>query len=255
MKAPATAFGVTLTIASTQTALYNLRTAYIAAGHPAGAIVIVTLIINAVCEAGITQGAGWATGSSCIIINNSTSAGTGGAGATGGQATAGSLSGPSAAVDGGDALNLTLPTTLDNSGGYLFAGGGGGGGGGSAADYNPPGSGAAAGGGGGGGGRGYNNATRGTGGSASAPGANGTAGSSTAAGVRGAGGVSFGNYGGQGGDGGGWGESGGAGANGSGPNVTFGGAGAVPGYAIRKNGNSLAITGGNDASRIKGAVL
>lgn len=255
---------VTLTISSTQTALYDMRAAYLAAGHPPNARVIVTLVINAICQRGIDQcvgSPGWPAGSSCVIDNNSYVCGYGGGSAgigVGADAFSTTFGPALAGMDGGDALSLRMPTIIDNGAGYFYGGGGQGGGGGAAADTNPPGTGSRAGGGGGGGGQGYNNASGGNGGYTNSGGAwdgtDGANGSSTGGGAKGTGGVSFGNTGGNGGNGGGWGANGQSGASGVGTRTTAGKAGGAAGYAIRKNGYDLTITAGNNSTQIKGAV-
>lgn len=263
---------IELTISTTQTNVYNLRTA---AGNPSD-VVEVRLTVNADCPFGIDQGTGWAAGSLCVIDNNAGIYGAGGNGGGGGGAyiLGGSsvLSCAGSGQAGDDALILRLPTTIDNADGYIFGGGGGGGGGGSVADSNPFSSGTArAGGGGGGGGRGYANAFGGAFGETGSPsagagpydGVDGSAGSSAAAGAGGAGGISFGNFGGAGGNGGDWGQDGDSGGVGSGPVIPSGcgftglgnGPGGAAGYAVRLNGNSLTWAAGNTADRVKGYVL
>lgn len=262
---------VELTISSTQTSTYNLFTA---AGSPADPVEV-RLTVNADCRYGIDQSTGWAAGSVCVIENNAGIYGTGGHGGGGGLAeiigTTRYFDWPYTAgtgANGGDAIVLRMPTTIDNANGYIFGGGGGGGGGGACADTALFGSGTArAGGGGGGGGRGYNNAGGGNGGgidiSGGWDGSNGSDGSGSSAGSGGAGGISFGNYGGSGGGGGDWGETGDAGAPGNGPVLPTGGGftgfgnspGGQAGYAVRLNGNSVTFTAGNTAIRVKGYVL
>ena len=253
MKVGGTVLQVTITNSSTRTALYDLRAEYIALGYPAGAVVRLTFINNAWCQAGVDEGSGWPAGSTCSIVNASVMSGLGGDGGDGRDATTTLLGGGSVGSAGGDALNLSMPTTLDNAAGYLYGGGGGGGGGGAAADYNPPGTGSRAA--GGGGGRGYS-AAKGQGGytAGAADGTDGTVGTTSARGTGGAGGVSFGNYGGKGGNGGDWGANGQSGSAASGPNTASARAGGAAGYAIRKNGHSLTITAGNNSTQIKGSV-
>lgn len=262
---------IELTISSTQTSQYNMRTA---AGSPSDPVEV-RLTVNADCQFGINQDTGWAAGSTCVIDNNASIYGTGGGGGGGGGAYilggTSVLSCAGSGQAGGDALILRIPTTIDNAGGNIFGGGGGGGGGGSSADSNPFTSGTArAGGGGGGGGRGYNDALGGQGGETGEPSAGpglydgdpGLAGSSSAFGTGGVGGAGFGNFGGEGGDGGDWGQDGIAGDNASGPVLPSGcgftGLGNAPGgaagYAVRQNGNSVSFTAGNNASQVKGTV-
>lgn len=256
---------VELTISSTQTSTYNLFTA---AGSPADPVEV-RLTVNADCQYGIDQGAGWAAGSVCVVDNNAGIYGTGGQGGGGGVAFGTYFGGAYAASTGGaggDAMVLRIPTTIDNANGYIFGGGGGGGGGGACADYDPPGTGARAGGGGGGGGQGFNLAGGGAGGDTNSGGAfdgqTGGSGSDSAVGSGGAGGVGFGNYGGAGGAGGDWGQDGNGGAPGNGPRLPTGGysgfgnaLGGSAGFAVRLNGNSCTFTAGNTAIRVKGYVL
>lgn len=262
---------IELTISSTQTEPYYLRSA---AGNPSDPVEV-RLTVNADCQAGIDQGTGWAAGSACVIVNNAGIYGNGGSGGGGGLAeysngtrffnwpyTAG------VGQDGSDAIILRMPTTINNGSGYIFGGGGGGGGGGACADSatftnDTP----RAGGGGGGGGRGYNNAPAGPGGGYDIDGGwdgePGADGSSAAAGAGGAGGSSTGNTGGAGGAGGDWGMDGDSGLPGDGPELPTGGGysgfgnapGGAAGYAVRLNGNSCTFTAGNTAARVKGYVL
>lgn len=240
---------VTIDLNVAQTATYDL---FVAIGSPAYPITV-NLNVNAPCYAGITQGSGWAAGSTCAITNNAGIYGSGGVGGEGGNVWA-----PSGAYaiftsgypggTGGDGLSLSIPTTLNNLS-DIFGGGGGGGGGGAVSSTAFPNSSRAAGG-GGGGGQGYNNAAGGAGGYAddlskvlpNGNGSSGSAGSSSAVGNKGGGGVWSGYYGGGGGFGGAWGQNGDAGSSGSGgPPLyqTNPGSGGDGGYAVRVNGQSL----------------
>jgi hypothetical protein len=250
---------IALTIAADQVALYNIRTA---AGNPADAVdVMVTLNAGKVCQAGMSTGAGWASGSTLKLVNNGTIAGTGGGrnGSTGDGGTAsGILSAGQDGQPGGDAIALSYDLTIDNTSGNIFAGGGQGGGGGASALTNPPGSSAGAGAGGGGGGRGYNNAAGGTAGANNVGGVAagaGSAGSSGGGGAGGAGGTNFGCNGGSGGDGGGWGAAGVAGSGGTGGgSTTSAGGGGAGGFAVRLNGNNVTWQGGFNGTQVKGGV-
>lgn len=260
----------------TQTTPYDL---FVAIGSPANPVEV-NLTVSADCQAGIVQGSGWASGSTCKIINNAGIYGEAGAGGVGGSAiffnavTKFFTDGISGGV-GGDALSLSIPTTIDNTAGYIFGGGGGGGGGfaatglytvsqwatGNAPYYR-------ASGGGGGGGRGYNNAAGGAAGNADpntsvggagSVGVNGSAGSSSGAGAGGNGviGGLFQCRSSDGGAGGDWGLDGSAGSSTSGisnTQQTNPGVGGPAGYAVRQNGNSLTWLGGNNASQVKGLV-
>lgn len=159
------------------------------------------------------------SGSTLTIVNNSYIRGAGG------NATSG------AGQPGGSAIYSTYPITIDNTNGYIWAGGGGG------ATCNL-GSTLVYGGGGGAGkvsGAGYR------GGSAS-----GGAGTLT---TGGPGGVS--SY--RGGNGGGCGLPGGNSTGLPNGNGTY--AGGRGGYSIQRNGNALTWVGGNDATRVKGAIV
>lgn len=131
--------------------------------------------------------------------------------------------------DGGDALNLTVDTTVDN--GFGFIGGGGGGGVGTFGSCDQP-SGVAVGGDGGGGGQGL------------AGGAGGNAGTGLPGPVLGNIGIA-GTFATKGGNGGEFGENG----------QDFSGAtGGAAGDAIVTNGNTVTILSGNNSEQIKGAV-
>lgn len=264
LKAVGSRVTAVLTISSDQASLYDVRAAYLAAGYPSGvaANVVVLIAAGKTCRAGIDEGTGWTTGTVIFILNFGYILGAGGAGGDGASLqTSGSGFSGAAGSPGSDALVLRAPTVLDTASGFVFGGGGGGGGGGATQLASPVGPSPRSAGGGGGGGIGNNGAAGGDGGDALSGvpahyGSPGTAGSGSAPGVGGAGGTAaFAGPAGDGGNGGSWGESGGAGeaATGGAYNGS-GGAGGSAGYAIRKNGNVLLITGGNDATHIKGAV-
>ncbi len=176
-----------------------------------------------------------------LVVNGNVYGGGGTGGAGGGVASNGSPGG-----NGGDAVSAQSPITVTvNSGGAIVAGGGGGGGGGYFSTSNQGGSVSNGGGGGGGGfpdgaggaGGGYNSSYTITG-----SGSNGNTGTTTGGGAGGGGGGSNG--------GGGYNETGGAGGgqaasgvSGHTQSATYtGGAGGTPGYAIRKNGNSVTVS-------------
>jgi hypothetical protein len=250
-------------IISTNTTNYNVFTAL---GSPTSAV-NVTLTINtgiyvystSTSNASITTGA-LPTGSTLTIINNGYIIGKGGDGGVG--RTAGiPNNAPPPGGNGGTALNVTIPVTIDNTNGIIGGGGGGGGGGGSTADgYAGPAGGC---GGGGGAGNGI-----GGGGSDYAPGAvfnntpapSGNNGTLTTAGTGGIWGTApyYGYmYGGNGGNGGSLGSPGIIGSNSSNNgNYNSGGPG-LPGNggnAIKLNGNSITWSGGNNTSQVLGAV-
>jgi hypothetical protein len=163
--------------------------------------------------------------------------GGGGKAGAGGSAGTGGPGG-----NGGDAIYCQAPLTINNqAGGELRAGGAGGGGGGRARFYF---SGWHYQGGGGGGG-GAPNGAGGAGGnvSGSDDGDAGTAGTTGGGGVGGLGGENGSFYGGAGGNGGGFAAAGVVGQRGNGTDEWDGGAGGVAGYAVRKNGKTVSVTG------------
>lgn len=187
--------------------------------------------------AALRTGTSWPSGSKLKIVNYGKIRGKGGAG--GGSDTGGS--------PGGDALDLGLNVTIDNTTvGNIFGGGGGGGGGNTAQPLG----GGDSGGGGGGGGQGDDGGSGGTG---TDMGENGQAGSESSYGNGGAGhlGVS-GNEGGGGGRGGEWGSVGQYGGTAYlEPTPRPGGAG---GKAIDKNGKTITWIAGYNSTQVKGAV-
>lgn len=201
----------------------------------------------------MTTGTSWPSGSTLKIINDGKIYGAGGVGA--------SFNGPGGA--GGDALDLRVNVTIDNTNGQIFGGGGGGGPGGGDPYTDPapaPSAGA------GGGGQGSDGGPGGTG-DTGAGASNGSAGSSSGSGS----GADGANGGQRGGAGGGWGSSG---AHGNDPaSLTAGvvggpGGGLLPGghfgfnggngyaggRAVRKNSRSITWLGGNNTSQVKGLV-
>lgn len=204
-------------------------------------------------------------GSQLKIINKGKIGGAGGDAGNGGAINGAGNQQPGApGVDGGDAMNLQLDVSLDNTNGNIEAGGGGGGGGGagwflaggSVQDCH--------GAGGGGGGAGDTPGARGSGGLASActflqSGQPGTVGTTTTGGIGGLGAhvppLSPCTAG-RGGDGGDIAEFGQVGGNASGctSGAQVGGNGGEPGKAINLNGNTVTFLGGNTPARVKGAV-
>lgn len=164
--------------------------------------------------------------------------GAGGAGGTGGDAASSGAVPPTICSvvtsgngsDGGDALNLTTDTIIDN--GFGFIGGGGGGGAGNAGECNTEFSFVfAVGGAGGGGGQGK------IGGAGGSPGVGDPSNGGTGIpGNEAAPGDNGGEFGAAGGD---------VGAA----------TGGAAGVAIQKNGNTVTITAGNNSEQIKGVII
>lgn len=197
----------------------------------------------------MTTGTGWPTGSTLKIINNGRIGGAGGVGA--------SYNAPGTV--GGDALDIRLGVTIDNTYGQIFGGGGGGGPGGSGAWKIADGNSSGAGGGGQGDGGGAGGAGD-TGHGAS----NGSAGSESGPGA-GAYGYNTGATGGPGGTGGTWGQTGSTGGGAPDPDGRgyphshwdegyYGGAGYAGGRAVRKNGKTCTWLGGKNTEQVKGGV-
>lgn len=242
---------IPVTISSNQSN-YNLFTA---AGSPAYKCNVVLTINTGIVVQGTGSNpaiatTGFAAGSTIKIINNGTIAGKGGDGGGGAFniSPVDDVFGGSAGANGGDAIDITLSTTIDNTNGYIFGGGGGGGGSGGTLDGSGH---IKFGGGGGGGGQGYNNAAGGTGGAGTALGGTGTDGGAGSSSGPGTGG----NLGGPvhpkaGGDGGAWGSGG---ADGD-PVQTSGGTAGAGGYAVRTHSNSITWLGGNNGTQVKGSV-
>jgi hypothetical protein len=222
---------------------YNIRTA---AGSPATAVDVVVTVASSIIvgnsgfPSGVAMitGSGWVTGSTITLVNNGFIEGFGGAGFDG---------------DGGNAMSLTWPITIDNTNGYIRGGGGGGAFGLPMGPTNPALSGA--GGGGAGGGQGNPGGGHSAGDTNYAVvGTDGTDGSRSSPGSGGNGGANsfYGNYGGGGGGGGAWGDAGSnANLNGAGFGNTNTGA---AGKAINTAGNAVTWLGGNNSSQVKGAV-
>jgi hypothetical protein len=237
---------ISLTISASSNTPYNI---FSAAGSPSSQDYDVTLTVtnsaiqgsNTTGTAAIDTGAGWPGGSTITIVINAgaTVCGMGGAGGVGSANPTSSCTGnaPGNGAAAGHALNLQFPVTLTNNG--LIGGGGGGGGGGAGASSGTL---HAGGGGGGGGAGGAGGAAGGHNGSGAPlnPG-NGTAGTSTTNGVGGVGGDTIVGCneanGGAGGDGGGLGASGSNGVTGTGGCTV--GTGNGPGFAVKRNGNTL----------------
>ncbi len=182
---------------------------------------------------------GLPSGSTLTIVNNGRIIGAGGRGGNG----ANSSSNPPATAGGagGNALEITIPTSIDNSNGYVFGGGGGGAGG---TWWN----GHCSSGGGGGGGAGSVGGAGGNGGGSGAK--NGSAGSIDGAGTGGAPGCNPSQCS-RGAPGGGFGQPGGNSAR---CDLVAGLPGGAAGKAIITNGNPITWIGGNDANRVRGAV-
>lgn len=187
-----------------------------------------------------SQGA-FFTGATLKLVILGRVVGMGGAGGDGGNEGA---PGPSCTVqsgssglDGGDCINLTTDTIIDNGFGLILSGGGGGSGGNSVCWEDQGGSFFSHDGGGGGGGQGYSSSDGGTGGPSSE--GDGFNGSLSAPGEGAPDDPD---------SGGGGGYIGGAfGSDG-------GGGGGAAGAAIKSNGNTVTITAGNNSEQIKGAV-
>jgi hypothetical protein len=258
---------VNLTIAA-DTADYVIFTAASSPADPVDVILTinagVTVRATSASNAAIRSSTGWAAGSTLRIVNNGDIKGFGGDGGAGGNGQSGGAAGGgingSNGSAGGDAIDVRLPTIIDNTSGNIYGGGGGAGGG--AGDYSSNGVAVTSGGGGGGGGqgRGLTNTT-----TTGAGGAGGTRGNGTVAnnGSSGGGGSDLngpgiaGNAGsgstGNGGLGGAWGS---VGANGSLAADATGtvGTGGAGGFAVRKNGNTVTFSAGNNGSQVKGSV-
>lgn len=190
--------------------------------------------------------------STVTIINNGRIVGAGGGGGKGGCQTSDCYIPAGSGVinysgengqPGGTAIYTQANITIDNTNGYIFGGGGGGGGGvySGFPTLNQ--------GGGGGGGAGEISGTGGQPGYGPNAASAGASGTSTAGGAGG----SSSTY--PGGSGGGPGESGSNGSGGpTGVGPFPGGSGGAPGKAVNLNGNTITWLGGNDATRVKGAV-
>lgn len=253
---------ILLTISSDQSGY----TIYSAASNPTDPVEVILTINSGIKVYGgypsLIGTGSWASGSSLKIVNNGYITGGGGNGGSGQECNSSTLvvAGPSVGGPAGSAISLGLPTTIDNTNGYIYGGGGGGGGGSAAALQSSAPFTTRAGGGGGGGGAGGGGG--GAGGSANDgglyDGQNGGSGgtdstSSGQGGPGGAGGLNFvGTVGGVGGDGGDWGQAGNTGGTGT-PNFASNGAGGGSnGSAVVTNGNSLTWLGGNNGTQVKG---
>lgn len=212
---------INLTISTSQYN-YNIATN---AGATVPSTVIVTINSGVQIKSGSAANPALTTGtlpagSNVQIINHGQIYGAGGSGGGGGTAT--TAGGPG--VKGGTAIDITVPTTINNL--NLVCSGGGGGGGGGGDNFF--------GGGGGGGGAGMNTGSGGGGGGAGA--SNGLPGT---VGSGGTGGAGAGGAAGIGGNGGDCGTGGGVGTSG----VYAGGAPGAKGNAIKLNGNTYNVTG------------
>ena len=291
-----------LVIAS-DTANYNLATVI---GKPSSSKKIrVTINSGVVVSSTSTGSPAFDTGKlpsglTVKIVNNGSIIGKGGNGGRGGGVWSGgccwnqSVDPARVGEAGGNALELRLPVTIDNTNGNIWGGGGGGGGGAGAMMWSMVRTGGAGGGGAGGGvgstdvngptcygsteqytcGGGNYCTARGAaganGGIATGPGAGGAGSSGGPSNaeynedgncqISGRGGGTSGN-GGTGGDYGQLGSTGGSSSvwgwcGCSGDNYSQGGgaAGGAAGKAVNTNSNTVTWLGGNDATRVKGAV-
>lgn len=178
----------------------------------------------------------FASGATLKLINQGQIIGRGG---DGGQGADVSFDGaclvgtPEGGGIGGDALNLTTNCIIDNTYGLIGGGGGGGAGGSGVCSVG----GTKRTGDGGGGGQGYLGGSGGAAGGTDGGVSLGNAGSDGAKNYAGTGAYSGGELG-Q-----------------SGQSNPFGGAGGAAGKAIKKNGNTVTITGGNNSTQIRGAIV
>lgn len=163
------------------------------------------------------------TGSTITLVNSGYIVGAGGAGGASDHWPSGSGMGGAGGA-GGTAISISTAMTINNTNGYIFGGGGGGGGCGSIMYGDGDGA---------GGGQGS------VGGAGSGT---GTAGSFSGPGIMSSG---FSE-----GVGGTWGNPGTTGYSDS----TSGGPGGAAGNAIKLNGNAITWAGGNNSTRVKGAV-
>ena len=260
---------------SNNTTNYNLRTAALAGGWNGTAPLTATITIDSgvIVSSSSSSTPAFSTGTSAFpigstlsIINNGSIYGRGGNGGIGADATT-YTSGSSATLgkNGGNAIDVRIPTSITNAG-NIFAGGGGGNGGSATGGIAN----VLAGGGGGGGGAGY---PGGTGGTASQPysgdnypkGYDGSSGTNSAGGSGGEGVYSgfwpnqysspwFARSG-NGGNGGNWGEdsslnnAGHYYTNGTSETGTVGGKG---GYAITTYGYNFTWISGYNTNQVKG---
>lgn len=182
-----------------------------------------------------SQGA-FASGATLKLINQGQIIGRGGDGGDGGNI---GFDGTCSIFDGGDggnggdAISITTNCIIDNTYGLIGGGGGGGAGGRGVCSV----SGTKRSGDGGGGGQGYIGGFGGSAGIADAGVSIGAAGSDGAKNYAGSGACSGGELG-Q-----------------SGQSNPFGGTGGSAGKAIKKNGKTVTITGGNNTTQIRGAIV
>ncbi len=191
-------------------------------GSPTVAGNYVLVVDHEISSSGYTtpalQSGTFPAGSTLTIVNNSYIRGAGGNGVSNGTGQ-----------PGGTSIYLTLPTTIDNTNGYIWAGGGGGGAGRLSGSYWGSGG----------------------GGAGKVP---GQPGGSTSVGSGGAGTVTTGGAG--GGSGNVWGGRGGdCGAPGAAGTYATSLAGGRGGYSIQRNGHTSTWVGGNDTTRVKGAQV
>lgn len=199
-----------------------------------------TVNSSSTSQAALTTGTCWVPGSTITLINSGTIYGRGGDGGAGGTYTG--LRNGSPGGNGGPAVGMSYPLTIENTNGYILGGGGGGGGGA-----------------GGGGGRCHANGGGGGGGQGSVNSSGGSpnGGTGTLSGAGSGGPVvlaAFPNCGylGFGGNGGAF-----ATAGSSGSTFSTGGApgpGGTGGPAVTGSSYGITWQGGNDATHVKGAV-
>lgn len=243
----------TLTLSANEDAV-NIKTKLEALYGSMSSAVSAVVTVNAGVKIGapdansqaMSTGTSWPSGSTLKIINYGMIRGAGGAGGSNAHYSG---------WPGGDALNLGINVTIDNTTtGNIFGGGGGGGVGANAGDGAGE-----AGGGGGGGGQGDDGGGGGSPVDTDYDGTAGASGSESGSGIggNGGGGGPGGAIGGQGGVGGGWGSAGAVGGTGidfRGDPTAAGATGGVAGKAIDKNGKSVTWIAGNNAVQVKGSV-
>lgn len=209
---------IALVVSTDQLSGYTLFTA---AGSPGGLCDVTVTANSGVTIAGFDMGAGWAVGSTFLLVNHGTIRAGGGGGFGGNGGTVGHPNGYGGTA-GGTALTMRADLTIDNTDG-LIAGGGGGGGGGGFSD--PP------------------NAAGGVGGNGWPTGTGWGHGTGTPP-----------NNSGDGGAGGGAGSKGGDGKPGGAFVHGNGGAGGAAGKSVALNGYNVTWLGGNDSTHVKGPV-
>jgi hypothetical protein len=246
---------ITITLSSNQqnVNIFNLRGgSYVAGGSDITVNVNSGVVIGASSTGVYAMTISGFTSGDTIRLNNSGRiTGCGGRGGNGGYGGEPPSVGQAGAV-GGNALNITFPTTIFNSGNIWGGGGGGGGGGGTfqRLKYSPA-YGVGGGGGGGGAGNSVGGGGTGAGGSSTGSNYNGFSGTLTSGGAGGGGyavdGYEIGSYGGAGG---GNGANGVVGGTGQLSLKASGGAGGLSGFYIVGNGNVTWGATGNRLGRV-----